>query len=131
MKYANVMSTMGLIDSHIAGQTLLKAFCLTTKRSWSLGSSFMNNKYNNKLFEQHMGQFSQKLHHRYVINRYKNASRLNCYNFRMVNAIGFLFSTSYMYYTMSLCKNILWYLAQAQCRCYEVQCPMGFKTSTT
>ena len=40
-----------------------------------------------------------------------------------------IFNTSY--YTISPRENILWCLAQAKCRRYEVRYPMGLKTSTT
>ena len=40
-----------------------------------------------------MGQFPRKLPHGYIIKCYKNASRVNRYNFPTVNAIDFLFST--------------------------------------
>ena len=42
-----------------------------------------------------MGQFPRKLPHGYIIKWYKNASRVNRYNFPTVNAIDFLFSTLY------------------------------------
>ena len=39
-----------------------------------------------------MGQFPRKLPHGYIIKCYKNASRVNRYNFPTVNAIDFLLS---------------------------------------
>ena len=41
----------------------------------------------------YMGQFPRKLPHGYIIKCYKNALRVNRYNFPTVNAIDFLFST--------------------------------------
>ena len=45
------------------------------------------------IWEKDMGQFPRKLPHGYIIKCYKNASRVNRYNFPTVNAIDFLFST--------------------------------------
>ena len=41
----------------------------------------------------YLGQFPRKLPHGCIIKCYKNASRLNRYNFPTVNAIDLLFST--------------------------------------
>ena len=46
-----------------------------------------------KMSHCYMGQFPQKLPHGYIIKCYKNASRVNRYNFPTVNAIDFLFAT--------------------------------------
>ena len=45
------------------------------------------------MYQKYLGQFPRKLPHGYIIKCYKNASRLNRYNFPTVNAIDFLFST--------------------------------------
>ena len=47
----------------------------------------------NELYNSYLGQFPRKLPHGYIIKCYKNASRVNRYNFPTVKAIDLLFST--------------------------------------
>ena len=67
------------------------AYILTEAKACSNG--YMHGSVSEKMTHRYMGQFPRKLPHGYIIKCYKNASRVNRYNFPTVNAINFLFST--------------------------------------
>ena len=64
-----------------------------------------------------------------IIKHNKNALRLNCYNFRTVNAIVFLFSALHTI-PFLYCK-IHWDLEHAPCQYRDVRYPKGFKPAIT
>ena len=63
------------------------------------------------------------------IIKHKNASRLIAIASERLGYQLPIFNTSY--YTIFLCGDLRWCLAQAQCRRYKVRYSTGFKTSTT
>ena len=68
-------------------------FQITKLNYHSLRVSTKRVSLNSTITIEYMGQFPRKLPHGYIIKCYKNASRVNRYNFPTVNAIDFLFST--------------------------------------
>ena len=76
-----------------------------------------------------MGQFPRKLNG-YIIKRFTNASCLNRYYFRTVNAVGFLFSIRHAtpFHYVEVHFGVL---HKHSVDVTRSDTPMGFKTSTT